>query len=50
MNPTMEIANLEEHVRAFLVGALVMWLGLDFASKRRVKETEKTKNDQNLPD
>ena len=34
----MDGANIEEHLRAFLVGALLTWLVLDFGAKRRYKK------------
>ena len=34
--------NNEEHLRAFLVGALLTWLVLDFRTKRRYKKFKKT--------
>ena len=42
----MDGANIEEHLRAFLVGALLTWLVLDFGTKRRHKKFKKTEKDQ----
>ena len=42
----MDGANIEEHLRAFLVGALITWLVLDFGTKRRYKKFKKTEKDQ----
>jgi len=38
--------NIEEHLRAFLVGPLLTWLVLDFGTKRRYRKFKETEKDQ----